>query len=109
MALHTTIDRYAFEKGFKDMGRDYYSTQGYDYLYEMLDELDAEYDVIAICCDFTEYDDGKALLCDYDYMLDERGETFDDEEEKIEALVELLEDHTSIVHLENGGYMLQAF
>ncbi|WP_165052342.1 MULTISPECIES: hypothetical protein [unclassified Adlercreutzia] len=109
MALHTTIDRYAFERGFKDMGRDYYSTAGYDYLYETLDELDAEFDVIAVCCDFTEYDDGEALLYDYGYLLDERGETFDDQEEKIEALVDELEYRTSITRLENGGYMLLVF
>ena len=101
MPLHTTIDRYSFEQGFKDMGR--------DYLYETLDELDAEFDVVGICCDFTEYDDSEALLFDYGYLLDEQGKTFADKEDKIEALVEELEDHTSIVHLENGGYMLQAF
>lgn len=109
MPLHSTIDRYSFEQGFKDMGRDYYSTAGYDYLYETLDELDAEFDVIAICCDFTEYDDGEALLYDYGYLLDERGEAFTDQGEKIEAMVEELENQTSIVHLENGGYMLQVF
>lgn len=63
MPLHTTIDRYSFEQGFKEMGRDYYSTAGYDYLYETLDELDAEFDVIGICCDFTGSGGIKRAVC----------------------------------------------
>lgn len=109
MPLHTTVDRCSFEQGFRDMGRDYYSTAGYDYLYEVMDELDAEFDVIGICCDYTEYDDGEALLCDYGYLLEEEGRECDDREERVEALVELLEDRTSITRLDNGAYMLLAF
>lgn len=109
MPIHTTIDRFSFEQGFKDMGRDYFSPAGYDYLYEALDELNAEFDVIAVCCDFTEYEDGGALLYDYGYLLDEQAKEYESKEDRIDALVEELEDHTSIARLENGGYMLLSF
>ena len=65
--MYRTINEYEFEQAFKKMDRDYYSYDGYRALYEFLDEICSsddkgfELDVIAICGEFTEYEDLKEL------------------------------------------------
>ena len=42
MTVSMNLSLYDFERAFRDMGRDYYSHEAYEYLYDMLDELDKE-------------------------------------------------------------------
>lgn len=105
MSVSISLSLYDFERAFRDMNRDYYSHEAYQYLYEMLDELNGELDVIAICCDWTEYDDDE-ILSDYGNLVD--GD-FVDDDEKLEALLERLNGETFIVKLENGNHLIQAF
>lgn len=107
MTVLMTLSQYEFEQQFRNMDRDYYSSEGYEYLYEMLDELDASLDVIAICCEWNEYADAKDLLGDYGYLVDE--EDYEDEDELLEALLDELEYRTYLVRLSNGGYLIQVF
>lgn len=62
--MKTTINEYQFEQAFRDAGRgDNFSYDGLRALFEYLQayEDDAgeeiELDVIALCCEFTEYED----------------------------------------------------
>lgn len=62
--MKTTINEYQFEQAFRDAGRgDNFSYAGlqalFDYLQAYEEDLneEIELDVIAICCEFTEYED----------------------------------------------------
>lgn len=83
---------------------------------------DFVYCVIAICCDCTEYGENAAcsfdcLISDYGYKypVEEYKEDNDieenefDEAEYIAALVERLEDETTVLHVPNGNYIIFAF
>ena len=97
-----------FMQAFRDMGRDYYSYHGYHAMFEFYEELDPdmEMDVIAICCDWTEYDD-EGLISGYGYVLD-RDEDMDDDD-YLTALLDALNDETTAINLDNGNYLILAF
>ena len=117
--MKITINEYGFADAFKNADRDNYSYEGYKALYDYYEEIDEdmELDVIAICCDWTEYT-AEELEGDFDHLLtfegwnEESGEDYDDEEEKhdayIVALVQELNDHTTIIEL-SGSYLVLAF
>ena len=75
--LVTTIDNgYQLEQLFRECGREkHFSYEGfnalYDYLYDYSEEVgeDFKVDVIAICCDFTEYSGWKELYNNYFYTV----------------------------------------
>ena len=99
--MYRTINEYEFRQAFKDMDRDYYSYDGYEALYEFLDEIYSsddkgyELDVIGICGDFTEYDDLKEFQKEYG----------DEEYECIEDI----EEQTMVLRLDGGGFIIQVF
>ncbi len=107
MTVFMTLSQYEFEQQFRNMGRDYYSPEGYELLYEMLDDMDGELDVVAVCCEWSEYENSKALFEDYGYLVDE-GDC-EDEEERLELLGDELEARTLFFRLSNGGYLIQDF
>ena len=73
MAIIDTINEYSFREGFRKMDstRDAFSYEGLTALFNYLDELsesgNIEFDPVAICCDFAEYKNHKELLDDYDH------------------------------------------
>lgn len=105
--MKITVTAEMMKKTMQEINRDYFTLEGLNAILEMLDDIDenAEFDPIAICCDFTEYDDGNALLNDYGYMVD--GDL--DEEEKLNALIKELEENTMICKLANGHYIVEDF
>ena len=105
MTVSMSLSLYDFERAFRDMNRDYYSHEAYEYLYDMLDELDCVLDVIAICCDFTEYE-GCEVLSEYGNLVD--GDLADDDE-RLEVVLDKIDSETFVVRLENGNYLIQAF
>lgn len=114
--MKMTIDAMMARDMFKAYDRDYFTTTALEAILDYYDEIDenAEFDVIAICCEWNEYGDGSALtfsnlLNDYDYLMD--GEEFSelDTNDQVEALIEELEEHTYITRLENGNILLQVF
>lgn len=66
MAIKRTVNEYEFRRAFETTRPNSFSSEGldalYDYLWELSDDIreDIELDVIAICCDFTEYDEEQA-------------------------------------------------
>jgi len=67
----------------------------YDYLCELEDYTGTpiELDVIALCCDFTEYDNFEDLQKDYGNI----------------SSIEHLRDHTQVLEVEGGGLIIQQF
>lgn len=115
---------YDLKEAFIKADRDYYTLQGLETLLDYYDEIDEnmELDVIAICCDCTEYGDNvtctfQDLINDYGYLylieqyLEDEGlsENEFNLSEYIESLVEVLEEKTSVLHVSNGNYIVFAF
>jgi len=70
--MKTTVSQYDFTESFRNMGRsDNFSYDGlialYDYLTGLEDDIgsEMELDVIALCCNYSEYDSFKELQEDY--------------------------------------------
>jgi hypothetical protein len=97
--MKQTITASNFRDAFKNMGRaDQFSYDGLTTLFEHLEGFEEctgqeiELDVIALCCDFTEFDDEKELLkqCELD-SLDE------------------VEEHTLLLRVPGGSYIIENF
>ena len=70
--MHKTIDANGFRKAFHDMGRGkQFSYEALGVLFEHYEECfpDSELDVIAICCDWTEYESIEELQHAYSNIL----------------------------------------
>lgn len=104
MAVTKNLTLCEFEQEFRDFGRDRFSSEGYRYLYDMLDEIDAELDVIAVCCEWSE-ESADDLWKGYGHLVG-GGESAD---EMFQTLVEKLADETVVVPLENGSYLVASF
>lgn len=122
--MKITVDVYDMKERFVAMDRDYYTFEGLESLLDYYNEIDEnmELDVIAICCDCTEY--GEGAVCSFDDLINEYGykypveEWLEDnalEENKfdkdlyIDSLIERLEDETTVLHVANGNYIVFAF
>ena len=101
---------------FRSWNRDYFTYEALETLLNYYDEIDPdiEFDVIGICCEWTEYGDTPCLtwkdfLSDYDYILkdvDGAGEL--PEDEKIEAIIDELENRTTVIKLRDS-VLVRAF
>ena len=66
MAIKQTVNEYEFRRAFETTRPNSFSYESlgalYDYLWELSEQLgeDIELDVIALCCDFTEYSEDEA-------------------------------------------------
>jgi len=108
------ITKSQFHDAFLDCGREnQFSYEGKNALYEWLEDLSEatgeEYslDVIALCCEFTEYDSAEDAAKEY---FDFEGMTYDEETgeeletpEEVEAKAEkYLRDRTVLIQHEKG-------
>lgn len=89
-----------FEQAFNDAGRsNQFSFEGLKTLFNMLEVFEdstgeqIELDVIALCCEFTEYQSLEELQNSYDSIKSE----------------ECLSDHTFFGKTDSGGYVIQDF
>jgi len=75
----------------------------FEWEYEISNQTEngVEFDAIAICCDWSEYDE-EDLFNDFGYLLDE------DEEQEINNLIKLLQNKTTVIQLKTT-YLIQAF
>ena len=97
MTIIQTVNEYDFHHAFNRMGREnQFSPAGRQTIYEMLDELSEdigepiEFDVIAICCEYTEYTVVEVLeqFEDCKEEIEEDGTVDQDDPEEVAAAVE---------------------
>ena len=76
--MKQTINLYQFERAFVDMNRkDQFTYDGKRALFEHLEEYEdctgeeIELDVIALCCEYSEYDSALEYAKDYPFDIDE--------------------------------------
>ena len=109
-----TIDAGMAQEMFKNYDRNYYTYEALETLLEWYDEIDPdmEFDVISICCEWDEYGetpclDYDDLISDYGYLL--KGEKlYQDKEDKIEEIIEELEERTTVIKL-SKSVLVMAF
>ena len=124
--MKRTVTESMFVDAFTDYNReDNFSYQGRKALFEFFEEMEdgtgeeTELDVIAICCEFSEYKSLEAWALEHhgtEYLLeaceamgiDEDIATGDDAEEISNAIMDYLNDHTLVIAFE-GGIIIQDF
>lgn len=107
--LVTTINNgYQLEQLFREYGREnYFSYEGFNALYDYLDEYsneveeDFKVDVIALCCDFTEYLNWNKLYNKYSYSYNNESKTFEELEEcnELDNFKEWVQDRTTVIEV----------
>lgn len=99
--MKQTIDMYQFERAFKNMGRgEQFSYEGLQALYLYLEEYEEDtgeeinLDVIALCCEYAEYDSLKEFQANYG--------------EKYESM-EAISDETALIPIDDNSFIIQQF
>ena len=103
--MKKNLNSYEFMHEFIKRNRDDYSYFGYEALFDYYDAVENyDLDVIAICCEVSEFDK-KDILNNYSYLVDEEL----DKDEQFSDLIKQLEFKTNIVKLDNGSYLVWDF
>ena len=99
--MKQTINMYQFERAFVNMDRsNQFSYDGLKALFEYLEEYEedsgteVELDVIALCCEFAEYDSLEEFQDNY-------GEEYDS--------MESISDVTTLIPIDDNSFIIQQF
>ncbi|HHX70977.1 MAG TPA: hypothetical protein GX708_23375 [Gallicola sp.] len=99
--MKKTIDKHDFVQEFRNYNReDNFSREGLEALFDYIEQyeeetgLEIELDVIAICCEYTEYEN-----------IQEFNENYGKECETIEDI----EYYTQVIPLSGDGFIIQDF
>ena len=98
--MKQTINEYQFTEAFKRIRPNNFSYEGLKALFEWFEELEndtgeeMELDVIAICCDFSEYEN-----------LKEYNEYYDKECEEIDEIA----DDTTLIKIDDERFIIQQY
>jgi len=114
------INEYDFIRAFEEMNRkNQFSEEGlkalYEYLYDLSEDAgeNITLDVIALCCEYTEYRNIDEYLNDY-YTTDEINKKVKDlsEEEFKETIEEEIEEKTTLIKLSDDldkGFIIRVY
>jgi hypothetical protein len=103
--MKQTVNKSMFMDAFRTLRPDSFSYEGlstlFDYLESYEEELgeEIELDVIALCCDYSEY----ANIAE---AVEECGEEIFDE---YDTALEWLQAHTHVLEIKGGGLIVQDF
>lgn len=92
--MKQTIGLSEFRSAFHNMGRgNQFSYDGLKALFNYLEEVDEdmELDVIALCCEFKEYEDEEALCSEHGMTIDE------------------ISDRAIVIRADNGAVIVSQF
>jgi hypothetical protein len=91
---------YDFERAFKNFERDNFSYDGLKALFEYLEEYEdstgeeVELDVIALCCEYMEYDSLKEYNDDYGTKYSE---------------IDAIQDDTTLIKIDDNSFIIQQY
>ena len=104
--MKQTINEYQFRRAFETSRPNNFSYEGLKALFDYLEQYEEEtgqeleLDVIAICCDFTEYEDLKEFQGEY--FDNVKGDKYEDIEE--------IEQETIVIPIpDTDGFIIQQF
>ena len=98
--MKQSINMYDFERAFKNFERDNFSYDGLKALFEYLEEYEegtgeeVELDVIALCCDYTEYDSLKEYNDDYGTKYSE---------------IDAIQNDTTLIKIDDNSFIIQQY
>lgn len=108
--MKTTVSNHDFVEAFRAHGRlDNFSFEALDLLFSYFEEYEEstgeeiELDVVAICCEYNESDADDAIAI---YSIDVEGL---DDDEKLEAVRDYLQDNTTLIGETASGFVYAAF
>ena len=111
--IYTEINKNEFVDSFKNNeARKYQFSYDallilYDYYEELSEEEDISLDVVAICCEFTEYENIEQYLKDYNTDLDL--EDYDTKEDYLEAVKKEIEDKTLLLDIDGTSFLIAQY
>ena len=116
--MKMTLTESYFLRAWADSSRaDYFSRDALRALFEHIEELEQdmgeemEFDIVGLCCDWTEYDTAREAASEYSWKAPEQDddESPDDYAERVESdALEWLEGETRVVEFD-GGVLVLAF
>ena len=98
--MKQSVSIYDFERAFKRCERENFSYDGLKALFEYLEEFEdstgeeVELDVIALCCEYAEYDSLKEYNDDYGTKYDE---------------IDLIQDDTTLIKIDDERFIIQQY
>lgn len=117
--MKSTVSEWDFITAFQGSYENNFSVSGRKALFAYLEEYEEdtgeeiELDVVALCCDFSEYENIDQAAADLgmdDILKDLREEHGEDNDEEIrEAFLEELQDRTTVIDVDGEGLIVQAF
>lgn len=128
--MKTNVSKSDFRDAFQQMGRgDNFSYDGLGALYDWIEELDegcgteSELDVIAYCCEFTEYENLAEFQGEYfsdfpktcplcgEGAIEANGWDCPDCEQSMHeyATIEDIEQQTMVIRIDEDSFIIQSF
>ena len=98
--MKQTVNEYTFHRAFEKLRPDNFTYQGQNALFDYLTGFEdgtgeeMELDVIAICCDFSEYDNLKEFQVDYS---------------KEYKTIEDIEEQTTVIPVDGDSFIIEQF
>ena len=98
--MKQSVSIYDFERAFKRCERDNFSYDGLKALFEYLEEYEedtgdeVELDVIALCCDYMEYDSLNEYNSDYGTKYSE---------------IDTIQDDTTLIKIDDNSFIIQQY
>ena len=98
--MKLSVNMYDFERAFKRYERDNFSYDGLKALFEYLEEYEdstgeeVELDVIALCCEYTEYDSLNEYNDDYGTKYSE---------------IDAIQDDTTLIKIDDNSFIIQQY
>ena len=112
--MKQTIGLCEFEDAFRSIRPDNFSYSGLQALFEYLEEYEEdtgeeiELDVIALCCEYTEYDNLEGYINDYKPNISR--DDYEDEDDYYEAVKEEIGYNTTLIEIEGEeGFIIQNY
>jgi hypothetical protein len=109
--MKTTVSLYDFREAFRKSGRENFSYAGLEVLFDYLEAYEddtgeeLELDVIALCCNYCEEDSPANIAENYSIDLTD----CDDEDDIKQAVIDYLNENTSIVGETDSSIIYQSF
>lgn len=117
--MKRTINEHEFADAFTEMNRqDNFSYEGlkalYDYLTELEDDtgIEIELDVIAICCEYCEYEDIYKYLDNYNTDIDRNDYNMNEDIEREmfeEEVKKEIQEKTTFIDIDGTSFIIQAY
>ena len=98
--MKQSVNMYDFERAFKNFERDNFSYDGLKALFEYLEEYEegtgeeVELDVIALCCEYAEYDSLSEYNDDYGTKYSE---------------IDAIQNDTTLIKIDDNSFIIQQY